>query len=118
MLSTSAEEEFFAVALSIVRRDRKISCFPKGTTILQWEDWHNSINILNDYASYSGNFTRMLEPFKSMWIGHLEHTTATNDSVELDPPETTSIHYITYRVGPKARALGKSGIDNMLSMNI
>lgn len=51
----------------------------KGNKIQAPDDFHISINIRNEYATYHNDLIRILDPFKLKWDGQLDHkATATH----------------------------------------
>lgn len=57
-------------------------------------------------------------PSASMRAEHLKRITTVKHSVYLKPSIVRPIRLATYRVGPEARHFKKSGINNMLVMNV
>lgn len=93
----------FATTVSIVQSNNESTSSPKGDHSQVPDEWRNIISNPDYHASYREYFIRMLELFKSIWNGRLNHMTTTTNGLELDPPVTSSIKYVPYRALEKMK---------------
>ena len=77
------------------------------------EDWRDKVNLGKKYADHRPRVLELLQPFESMWSGHLWTIKATGHRIEL-LPGSKPFHQPPYRAGPTQRQKEQKEIERML----
>ena len=77
------------------------------------EDWRDKVNLGKKYADHRPRVLELLQPFESMWSGHLGTIKATEHRIEL-LPGSKPVHQPPYRAGPTQRKIEQKEIEEML----
>lgn len=80
--------------------------------------WHNNIKIHKKYKEYREAFLEILQPFQSMWDGHVGPINIAPHLIELTSTYIRPIHSAIYRTSTKARESEKREIDRILKENV
>lgn len=80
-------------------------------------DWRKKVSLGTPHEALRTRICQLLEPYQSMWSGHLGTIQATEHHIDLQP-DAKPVHQQPYRAGPKKRELEKKEIDMMLDKGV
>ena len=81
------------------------------------DSWHDKVRIGSDYQPYRKEILEMLEPFSSMWDGHLGLIRGVEHRIELKPG-TRPFHSSPYRAGPDLRQFEGHEIERLVADDV
>lgn len=82
------------------------------------KEWRNNIKIREEYNEYREAFLEILEPFQSMWDGHLWAINAANHRSEITSRNIWPICVAPHRAGRREWESEKKEIDRILKKKL